>query len=57
MPVNGDPTIFRTRSWVWDGRNPDSRIARIRLSGTGSAKPRICKLAREVSWRSPLPNC
>ena len=56
MPVSGDATMFRMRSCVSDGRNPAARTARIKPSGRGSGRPRSCRLAREVSWRSPLPN-
>ena len=35
MPVSGDATMFRTRSWVSDGRNPASRTAANEAVGHG----------------------
>ena len=41
MPVSGDATILRTRSWVSDGRKPASARRRRIQSAAGRAGPEV----------------
>lgn len=54
-PASGEARMFRTRSWVRDGRSPAADSSPVSAAPASGASPRNCTLPREVSSARPSP--